>query len=292
MAFGSTARLWDAATLQPIGLPLKHDNYVNAVAFSPDGKTFLTGSRDKTARFWDVPETLPPEVVLPHKAPVTAVAFSPDGKLLCTGGGEIRSTKGDVQLWEAATGKPVGDPLLHPGMVSAVAFSPDGSRLLTGSWPKSVQLWEVATRKPLGRPRELQQPDGIWAVAFGPEAHTIQSMDTQGMVRLWDSTTGKLIREQRPNIGIIEVVSADGKRALSGAGEDNTAMLIQIEPRKLIGNFQHDGELMAVAFRPDGAMLLTGGADGAARLWDADALKRVGPRLRHQGPVSAAAFGP
>ena len=32
---------------------MQHQGQVNAVAFSPDGKTVLTGSSDKTARLWD-----------------------------------------------------------------------------------------------------------------------------------------------------------------------------------------------------------------------------------------------
>lgn len=36
----------------------KHEKEVISVAFSPDGKTILTGSGDKTARLWDVPMPL------------------------------------------------------------------------------------------------------------------------------------------------------------------------------------------------------------------------------------------
>ena len=49
-----TARLWDAATGEPVGRPLHHPGQVAAVAFSPDGKTVLTGCVDGIARLWEV----------------------------------------------------------------------------------------------------------------------------------------------------------------------------------------------------------------------------------------------
>ena len=48
-----TARIWDAATGQPIGEPLKHDGCVFGAVFSPDGTRIVTASSDKTARIWD-----------------------------------------------------------------------------------------------------------------------------------------------------------------------------------------------------------------------------------------------
>src|SRR5437588_411942 len=46
--------MWKTATGQPLGPPLQHQGAVDAVAFSPDGKTVLTGSGDKTARLWEM----------------------------------------------------------------------------------------------------------------------------------------------------------------------------------------------------------------------------------------------
>ena len=56
------------------------------MAFSPDGKTVITGSEDNTARLWDAATGQPLGQTLTHQGAVHAVAFSPDGKTVITGG--------------------------------------------------------------------------------------------------------------------------------------------------------------------------------------------------------------
>ena len=53
-----TARLWDAATGQPLGSPMEHDDRVLAVAFSPDGTKLAAASWDRIG-LWAVPRSLP-----------------------------------------------------------------------------------------------------------------------------------------------------------------------------------------------------------------------------------------
>jgi WD40 repeat protein len=67
---------------------------VTAVAFSPDGKTVLTGSEDKTARLWAVATGRPVGPPLHHQGEVLAVAFSPDGQTVLTG-----CHDGTARLW-------------------------------------------------------------------------------------------------------------------------------------------------------------------------------------------------
>ena len=142
-----TARLWDATTGRPLGLPMIHQGALQAVAFSPDGKTVLTGSTDKTARLWDAATGRPFGLPMTHQGAVWAVAFSPDGKTVLTG-----SEDRTARLWDAATGRPLGLPMTSSWPGLAVAFSPDGKTVLTGSWDRTARLWDAATGRPLGPP--------------------------------------------------------------------------------------------------------------------------------------------
>src|SRR5262249_55250758 len=75
------------ARLHPMRAALRHDKQVAAAAFSPDGRTVLTGSLDGTARLWDAATGRPVGEPLRLGGAVWSVALSPDGKTVATGGG-------------------------------------------------------------------------------------------------------------------------------------------------------------------------------------------------------------
>jgi WD40 repeat protein len=46
-------------------------------------------------------------------------------------------------VWEAASGKEVGQPLRHRGRVHSATFSPNGKSVVTASADKTARVWEV-----------------------------------------------------------------------------------------------------------------------------------------------------
>jgi len=59
------------------------------VAFSPDGKTVLTGSADTTSRLWDAATGKQIGPPMRHPDWVHAVAFSPDGQTMLSASGNF-----------------------------------------------------------------------------------------------------------------------------------------------------------------------------------------------------------
>src|SRR5439155_21177032 len=64
----------------------------------------------------------------------------------------------------------------------------------------------------------------------------------------------------------------------------------QLRPLREV--LEHPGGVNAIAFAPDGRMVVTGGGDGTARLWEVASGRPIGEPLLHQCPVVAVALSP
>jgi WD40 repeat protein len=78
-ADGATIRLFDVGTGKEVRAMKGHTDTVTAMAFSPDGRSLISGGKDKTVACWDL-ATGKLIWKLAIKSPVAKVTISPTGK--------------------------------------------------------------------------------------------------------------------------------------------------------------------------------------------------------------------
>jgi WD40 repeat protein len=266
----------------PIPAREKEGNiWVTAVAFSPDGRFVLTGSRDRSAHLWNAETGKEVRQFTGHQGDISSVAFSADGRRILTA-----SDDGTARLWNVQSGAEVRRFNGHTSQVSDAVFTADGQNAVSASHDKSARLWNIYSGE------EQQIYSGlsaeIKAAVFSPNGQMLLTGSGSfdfvdgNVAHLWDLQTGA---EARRLLGHKEKVNTvaftpDGQFALTGSGtgydKEISVRLWNPATGEELRRFEgHTGFIRRALYSPDGRFLATSSNDGTARVWDAASGKEL-----------------
>ena len=156
---------------------------VTSVAFSPDGKTLVTGGVESKANI-DIAAMM--TGAMSGQKPKKGQK-QPDPQDMMK---DLKvEAVGQVQIWDVASGRELGALKGHGRAVGKVAFSRDGKLLATGSTDNTIKIWDFASQ------RELLTLSGhtanIESLDFSPDGRLLASAGEDGSTFLWDAKTGE-----------------------------------------------------------------------------------------------------
>ncbi|HEY0074887.1 MAG TPA: hypothetical protein VGB77_12345 [Abditibacteriaceae bacterium] len=170
-------------------------NYLSN-AFSPDPKTFLTGSIMEGTRSWGV-NTGKVKARTPD-ASAGSIAFSPDGNFFA-------SSEGDLVFRDAKTLRALRRIKMPNGLYfGELAFSPDDKTIVSGDFdetseePCDLRLWDASTGKSKGvLPAESQWINDVVFSHNSRLVASIEQNDDTTKCRIWNVRSRKVIKTMR-----------------------------------------------------------------------------------------------
>jgi RNA polymerase sigma factor (sigma-70 family) len=290
-----TVHLWDAASGRERLKIAGHDKWrrardctpdgPNVVAFSPDGKSLVSGHEGVVLDAATGKELCQ---LQGHHRWLRSLVFAPDGKTLA-GEDSFR-----IRFWDAATGKEILKDAAHRDPVCDLAFSSDSKTVLTTSWDNSVGLWDVDTGRERFRfqGREKAEIQGN-RVAVAPDGSKMAAW-LGDVLYSWGPQKPNAVRE---HTGL-------------GGGDCRRSLAFSPEGRALAASWKYGDKQIRLwaestdkkprliqvgkswsnhlVFSPDGKALASGNGDGSAALWDVATGKELptlpGFRARKAGP--------
>jgi len=188
-------KVWARASKVPSQVIEGHEEEINSVSFSKNGKKLATGG-NSVVKIWDVKTGKNILVLKGHTADVLSVAFSPSGEFVASSSGDRT-----VRVWDPNTGEHIFTLLGHESNVNSLDFSPDGLRLAAGSNSGVIKLWELKSGK------EVLSVDAhsdiVTCVRFSPDGESLISSEfDKDILKRWRAS--KLV-ETNQDDEVIEI---------------------------------------------------------------------------------------
>ncbi|MFN0101656.1 MAG: c-type cytochrome domain-containing protein [Bryobacteraceae bacterium] len=272
---------------------------ITALRWSPDGQRIaVSGNREVLVHLADGSKLV--QRLAGKAERILSIAFSADGNTLIAGGG-TPAQFGEVQIWDARTGKQLHAATLTNDTVFGASIAPDGSRVAVGCTDNTVHVFETATGKELYKIGNHE--NWVLASIFGVDSKRFVSVSKDRAAKLIDAASGAFLENVNLLRSELNAVARHPKKdVVVLGGEDRYPYIYNMDRPKnmkiaddttLIRKLdRQDGPIFALDWSSDAARIAVAGIAPSVNIYDADSGKLSAECKGHSAGIYAAAFSP
>lgn len=293
-------KVWDATTGSEIANIPYHTNRVTSVKYTPDGEFFVSASSDQTYVVWRS-DTFEAVHTGERDIDIEIVDVTKDivdDWLVAIADTDTIATIN--RSWETVT-------VIQPAMfgftsdITSMRIKADGTMIIAGFAKGEVGLWN-ARNGSLVRTfpsseilsdlidTSSAENNSVQAVDFLPRDNKVVAGFEDGTMRIWDVSTSRQtdLFSLESKILDLAVNRAEVRMAVSLDGQ---MRIWDIQGSAEVQRFNgHDGQVSAVAYHPDGELILSGSFDTTLILWNTESADIIRTYSGHNGAVVALDF--
>ncbi|TPX32377.1 hypothetical protein SmJEL517_g04533 [Synchytrium microbalum] len=266
--------LWELPDFTNIHTLSISSKKIDAVAINPSGEWLAFGS-SKLGQLL-VWEWQSESYVLKqqgHRHDMSSVAYSPDGQFVATGGDD-----GKLKIWSTLTGFCHVTFTEHTSGIEAVEFAKAGQVVFTASLDGTIRAFDLIRYRNF---KTFTSPNPVQfsALAVDPSGEVVVAGSRDSYeVFVWSVSTGRLLDVLSGHTGPISgLVFSPIEGRVASCSWDRTVRLWDVFSRNVpTESFDHQSEVLALAYRPDGRQLAASTLDGQISFWDVADARQVG----------------
>ena len=216
----------------------RRSNTITSLAYSPDGKTLVGGSRDGKIHFWDLEREGYRQTFAEQEYPSIYLGYSADGSMFISGTSDQRmriiGIYPEINIWDVQKQQLIRTLNIQRigGGINSISFSPDG-KTVAGASDDVIYLWNTETE--ILRQKLSSHRGKVTSVAYSLDGSTLASGGDDNVICVWDTVTGQHLQTLYGHSDSVTLVaySLDGNK-LASTSDDGTILLWDVSAVKQV----------------------------------------------------------